>query len=247
MHSSDFEGVLDELKALGVSCASHTRREKRLLWDLAGAVHSGVVMEIGSFEGYSTIILAKALANRGAGVIMYAIDPHTGKGSETDERESLSVVDTWPRFSENIRQAGVSDIVRGMKMKSEEAAEGWEKPVELLFIDGSHKYEDVKKDFLLWRPYLVPGGVVLFHDMWSPGVCKVIVQYVLRDKALGEFKFTPCCMLRATNINGKRYHLLQNIPFMLVLRLLAVIERNRTATRFLYWLRELLDYFIRRW
>jgi len=40
-------------------------------------------------------------------------------------------------------------------------------PVHLLFIDGSHKLEDVAAD-IRWTPKVVEGGVVAFHDYDFP-------------------------------------------------------------------------------
>lgn len=36
--------------------------------------------------------------------------------------------------------------------------------IDLLFVDGSHKYEDVKKDIAGWVSKVLPGGMVIFHD-----------------------------------------------------------------------------------
>jgi predicted O-methyltransferase YrrM len=41
-------------------------------------------------------------------------------------------------------------------------------PLDLLFVDGSHRYEHVSRDFALWSPLVRPGGLVAFHDVW-PG------------------------------------------------------------------------------
>jgi predicted O-methyltransferase YrrM len=37
--------------------------------------------------------------------------------------------------------------------------------VDLLFIDGDHSYEGVKKDFYTYFPLLKQGGCVMFHDI----------------------------------------------------------------------------------
>jgi predicted O-methyltransferase YrrM len=37
--------------------------------------------------------------------------------------------------------------------------------VDLLFIDGDHRYSGVKKDFTMYAPLVKPGGVVLLHDI----------------------------------------------------------------------------------
>lgn len=39
------------------------------------------------------------------------------------------------------------------------------KKVELLFIDGDHTYEGVKKDFEMYKTLIKPGGLICFHDI----------------------------------------------------------------------------------
>ena len=39
------------------------------------------------------------------------------------------------------------------------------RPLDLLFIDGDHSYEGVKKDFEMYSPLVAKGGVVAFHDI----------------------------------------------------------------------------------
>lgn len=52
-------------------------------------------------------------------------------------------------------------------------------PLDVLFIDGSHHYEDVRHDFLSYRGLVRPGGLIAFHDIvpdhggtpnWAGGV-----------------------------------------------------------------------------
>lgn len=37
--------------------------------------------------------------------------------------------------------------------------------LDLLFIDGDHTYEGVKRDFEMYSPLVKPGGIVAFHDI----------------------------------------------------------------------------------
>lgn len=39
------------------------------------------------------------------------------------------------------------------------------KPIDVLFIDGDHSYEGVKKDFELYEPLVAKGGLIIFHDI----------------------------------------------------------------------------------
>lgn len=60
-----------------------------------------------------------------------------------------------------------------MVTTSEKAARTWQGQVGLLWIDASHEYEDVRRDFDYWNPHLVPGGVVALHDCDKPGPGRV--------------------------------------------------------------------------
>jgi predicted O-methyltransferase YrrM len=48
--------------------------------------------------------------------------------------------------------------------------------IDLLFIDGDHRYKGVKKDFQLYSPLVKQNGLIVFHDIiYHPNVpeCKV--------------------------------------------------------------------------
>jgi hypothetical protein len=40
----------------------------------------------------------------------------------------------------------------------------WKGPIEVLFIDGDHTYDAVKKDFEDWYPLVNKGGTIMIHD-----------------------------------------------------------------------------------
>ena len=88
-------------------------------------------------------------------------------------------------FKRNIKNAKVDDIVIPIVKTSEEAAKHWNgKPVEFLWIDGSHEYDMVKLDFDLWYPHLIEGGIIAFHDTGpsGPGPRKVVENNIYRSK-----------------------------------------------------------------
>jgi len=126
--------------------------EARLLDRLAAERQNGVIVEIGSYKGGSTVVLAKAdRRNR-----VYAIDPHTGI--------KPNPISSWQSFSENLKKHDVSEQVVPIVKTSLEAVEDWSQPVGLLWIDGSHRYRHVKADFMAWDRFVVPGGVIAIHD-----------------------------------------------------------------------------------
>ncbi len=121
----------------------------------------GTIVEIGSYRGKSTIFLAKG-SKRGLGNTVHAIEPHAeyvgifgGKFGPEDKEAFLS----------NIQKHDVKDGVQLISQKSGDAALEWTQPISLLWIDGDHSYEAVKRDVLLWERFLCPGGIIALHDV----------------------------------------------------------------------------------
>lgn len=127
----------------------------------------GRIVEIGSFKGKSTVWLAKALQLNGSKEKLFAIDPHVG--------------DSYDTFLNNVSKLELSAWVEHVKTTSEEAAKNWNQSIKLLFIDGSHRYEDVLLDLQLWVPWVKPGGVLIMDDTDPkgkfPGVVRAINEY----------------------------------------------------------------------
>ncbi|NUM53997.1 MAG: class I SAM-dependent methyltransferase [Candidatus Hydrogenedentes bacterium] len=129
----------------------------------------GAIVEIGSFKGKSTCWLAKG-AMRACREKVYAIDSFTGspehqKGMENEDHDIVNSGSTLEAFKRNTSFLGVADHVETIVAKSEDAAAAWNKPIRLLFIDADHSYEASKRDFDLWSPHVIQGGLIAFHDI----------------------------------------------------------------------------------
>lgn len=143
----------------------------------------GEIVEIGSFTGKSTIWLAKGAQFKKRSKV-YAVDPHTGDPYSEDMervRKGFSCGQEY-EFRKNINQAGVSDIVVPLVKTSEAAAKDFIQPVRFLFIDGIHKYDFVKTDFLSWSPKVINGGIIAFHDSNDEGVSRLLKEYLYKSK-----------------------------------------------------------------
>jgi len=150
-------------------------QEGEFLWGLArNCTGRGVIVEIGSWQGRSTTWLG-AGSKVGAGARVYAVDPH------------IRAPENAQILRENIKRAGLDDLVEPLVMTSAKAAESFDKPVELLFVDGDHSYEAVKLDFELWYPKLIDGGIIAFHDLDSPGPRRLIAESVRTSRHLIDF------------------------------------------------------------
>ncbi len=158
-----------------------TEDEVDFLYRLGQINHCpGVIVEIGSFKGKSTVALARGAAATHQAKV-YAIDPHR------IQPEEGYLEDTQAAFLANIKNGGVENQVVPMIMTSEAAAKGWDKPVRLLWIDGDHRYEPSKLDFNLWEPYVVEGGIIAMHDtIRKPGPKRVLWEKVFRSGCFQE-------------------------------------------------------------
>lgn len=153
-----------------------TENEGAYLYRLAQAnPGTGAIVEIGSYKGKSTVWLAFGSRKVGSDKV-YAVDPHKPLPEEG------FFEDTEADFLRNIGEAGVEDRVVPMMIPSEEAARAWSGPIKLLWIDGDHRYEQARKDFVLWEPHLIEGGVVAMHDtIRKKGAKRVLWECIFRS------------------------------------------------------------------
>jgi predicted O-methyltransferase YrrM len=175
-------------------------REGRLLYRLASEADPvGCIVEIGSWQGRSTIWLAAgAMAGRGARV--FAIDPHSGTSLRA-EGES-----TEPLLRANLERAGVSGQVEVVVARSEDAVVGWSLPISLLWIDGDHEYEGARRDFELWEPHLLPGATVALHDTFViDGPERVVRELMIRSGRYTRFEHaeTTTAARRASRLSPR--------------------------------------------
>jgi predicted O-methyltransferase YrrM len=146
-----------------------------LLFGLCRAMQPETVVEIGTARGYSTYALALACQQNGRGKV-YGIDPHE-PNRWTDGGPDLAH-DNYEFLLAHLKEYELAptwcEVIRA---RSLETSQWWDKPIDLLFIDGDHTYEGVKGDFEAFLPWLREDSVVVFHDsMWPGGVPRFLEE-----------------------------------------------------------------------
>jgi predicted O-methyltransferase YrrM len=132
------------------------------------AAGAGSIVEIGIAEGGSAWHLRRAL----------------------DPDGTLTLIDTYPtvlgmNMSRVIARRLVESVDRGraewLRMRSEEAARDWVRPIDFLFIDGDHSYEAVRRDFEDWSRHVTSAGGLAFHD--------ALTEAPWMDESFGSVRF----------------------------------------------------------
>jgi Methyltransferase domain len=219
-----------------------TEAQARRLWESARAVPAdGRIVEIGSFRGRSTIVLAKAAAHSAE---LVAIDPHGGDDRGPNEYtpdRALGDSD-YATFHANLEQAGVEPSVRHVRRRSQQALDEVAGPIDMLYIDGAHRYQFAKPDIEQWGRRVGRGGTMLIHDSYNAvGVMLAQLRllflsrtfrYVGRSGSLAEYRREPLSG-KAVAINAARQA--AELPYFVrnCIVKLALVARLRPLARLL--------------
>lgn len=137
------------------------------LHERAGELGPGTrIVEIGSFRGRSLIVLASSAVD---GVEIVSIDPHAG--SDRGPQEIAADQDRGDAdhdvYTANLAAAGVVDRIRHIRKMSGAALDDVEGEIDLLYIDGAHRFGPARADIVDWGAKVSGGGVMLIHDSFS--------------------------------------------------------------------------------
>ncbi|WP_274649481.1 class I SAM-dependent methyltransferase [Paenibacillus humicola] len=151
---------------------------------------TGIVAELGSWKGRSTLWLAHGILDRGEGTV-FAVD--TWRGTETEPGHAELLVgyeenQLFEEFKDNLGKAGVLHLVHPIVGDTVQTARNFQPdlPIGLLFIDACHDYEAVKADFEHWSPLVADNGYIVFDDVpaW-PGPTRLVFElppgYMIRS------------------------------------------------------------------
>lgn len=158
--------------------------EAKFLYELATHVTDGCIVEVGAYRGRSTVALGRGSLD-GHRVPVFVIEPHQKFSGVLGGQ--FGPADAGA-FYQAILESGCYHVVRLVSLSSEQVVSAWGLPVTLLWIDGDHRYEAVKRDFDCWRAHLANGATVVFDDILEP--CTGPKQLISEILATGEFSRT---------------------------------------------------------
>ncbi len=139
-------------------------------YDLMRELAPKVFVELGVKQGESYFCFCQSAAENKINVRCFGVDSWRG---------DIQTGDLDPQIQQEVAEYNwqYSSFSEFKAMLFEEALEDFpDASIDLLHIDGTHTYDDVKADFESWLPKLSPNGIILLHDV------------ILRDRGFGVWK-----------------------------------------------------------
>lgn len=155
------------------------------------------VLEIGSFCGKSTICMGQVAKE------IVAVDPHDGRATDNERPTMLEMMQNLAKY-----QVGNVSI---QKATSEDFAASFDgEPFDVVFIDGDHTYEAVRKDQQIALKFLKPGGLIAFHDYrkvprehdggWDASVTQAVDEFIREHGCEVVERAGTVCIVRPPNV-----------------------------------------------
>jgi predicted O-methyltransferase YrrM len=151
------------------------------------------LLEVGSYCGRSTILLAEAA--RLTGTVAVTVDHHRGSEEQQVGWEyhdaslvdpEVGLMDTLPRFRRTLHAAGLEDQVIALVGRSPQVAAMWGRTLGLVFVDGGHTDEHATADYEGWVPHLAADGLLVVHDVFPDPSDGGQAPYRIYLRALAE-------------------------------------------------------------
>jgi predicted O-methyltransferase YrrM len=156
----------------------------------------GPLLEVGTYCGKSTVYLAAAARRHGATVV--TVDHHRGSekhqvGWEYHDAAMVDPevgrIDTLPTMRRTLYLAGLEDTVVAVVGRSATVAALWSTPLALVFIDGGHTEQAAQLDYAGWAPHVMPGGLLVIHDIFPDPADGGQAPYHIYQAALQSGRF----------------------------------------------------------
>lgn len=143
-----------------------------VLADLARTVVDvpGRIVEIGSWEGRSTVAIANAVAPRPVD----AVD--TWQGCPDDVSEQIAAGrDVHAQWQANVAALTAGNVT-AHRMDWRTYHDQHRTPCAFLFVDATHTYDEVYDNLAAFAPLMTPGGIMCGDDAHHPPVLHAVLD-----------------------------------------------------------------------
>ncbi|MBQ7265086.1 MAG: class I SAM-dependent methyltransferase [Firmicutes bacterium] len=130
-------------------------------YDLVAYLKPENITELGSHYGCSAFAFSQAVKDKDLTTVLNFVD--TWQGDDFTQKYNN---DVYTVFKKTVDEIYPTQNINMLRMTFDEALSSVEdKSVDILHIDGSHHYEDVKRDFEGWIDKVKDTGIIMLHDI----------------------------------------------------------------------------------
>jgi predicted O-methyltransferase YrrM len=181
---------------LGVVISPLQYREEILaLLEIVEQRQPRAVVEIGTYAGGTLSLLTRSAARDAIVISVDLPEGEFGGGYATSRSRLYRSFATNDQRMELVRADSHSTDTRDLVIQLLRS-----RPIDVLFIDGDHTYQGVRRDVELYGPLLAEDGLVAFHDivpgshslvggvpaLWAELRAECAVRELVRDWDQGE-------------------------------------------------------------
>lgn len=212
-------------------------------YDFLRFVHPKKMVELGSQYGCSLFCFCQSIKDFNLATEIHAIDRWAGDIGAVDDGETVY------KLVNTIKETYYANVnLRLYQMDFDSAAHFIsDNSIDVLHIDGGHRFEDVDHDFNTWLPKLKENGIILFHDVYSEidkGSCRHW-EYICKNYQT-YFDFTHSCGLGILFPKGDYwYKELEQVGFFKYYKDLYYYRSRFKYTFFRF--QELSDLYVKRY
>jgi predicted O-methyltransferase YrrM len=164
----------------GLAGLARSSSPQYTLYRLVRCTRPRAILEIGTQEGASAVACALAMRDNGTPMDVVCVDPFL----ESGDNDGLATLRQWYDY---VRDSGfLGRGVQLMMTESRQAVAMLEKRFNLVLVDGSHKYDDVRHDFEWALSLLSPDGLVWLHDYVHYESVRRAVDEVVAERRLAH-------------------------------------------------------------
>lgn len=149
-----------------------------------------VILEIGSYIGYSACKMAEYCKNLGyQDFSIVCIDPWldcSGLGNFKERVHGYPIF--YYKFLYNVKTQGHSDVIIPFPMPSQTAYKYIDKAnvmADMIYVDGAHDYDDVYLDLTRYYQVLRPGGIICGDD-WAWDSVRLAVNDACKELSINN-------------------------------------------------------------
>ena len=149
-------------------------KREQLIKEVIEKYNYKTIAEVGTYRGQFAKHLLETNPDR-----LYLIDPWRKFDEKIFPDYTHYDQNKWDSLFLSVSQKFNFPNVEIVRKTSDEAIDHFrDQSIDLVYIDGNHTYEYVKKDLNLWAPKVQYGGMICGHDYQLKSVTKAVQEFL---------------------------------------------------------------------